>query len=151
MKGSIYTDGACKGNPGPGSIGVVVKNRYGNTIDTHSELLGHTTSNTAEYRALLKGLDMAKEHGITDLDCFTDSLLMVNHLHRSPGGGVTTPLLVNHMMDIRNKLQHFDNVKVVHIRRHFNKEADSVANEVFRKNKIVEQVEASSEKPYELS
>lgn len=55
----IYTDGACKGNPGPGGWGAVV------TIDHHvKELCGgelNTTNNRMEISAVIHALQALKE------------------------------------------------------------------------------------------
>ena len=48
----IYTDGACKGNPGPGGWGAVLK--YGNSM---KEIKGHapdTTNNIMELTAVIE-------------------------------------------------------------------------------------------------
>lgn len=55
----IYTDGACKGNPGPGGWGTILK--YG---DTEKELSGGesmTTNNRMELTAVIEGLKALKE------------------------------------------------------------------------------------------
>lgn len=52
----IFTDGACRGNPGPGGWGVLL--RYGNT---DKELWGgekDTTNNRMELVAAIRGLEM---------------------------------------------------------------------------------------------
>lgn len=52
----IYTDGACKGNPGPGGWGAWL--RYG---DKEKELFGgelNTTNNRMELMAAIKGLEI---------------------------------------------------------------------------------------------
>jgi ribonuclease HI len=54
----IFTDGACRGNPGPGGWGVVL--RYGNQ---QKELYGgeqHTTNNRMELMAAIRGLESLK-------------------------------------------------------------------------------------------
>lgn len=56
---TIYTDGACHGNPGPGGYGVVLM--YG---DHRKELSGgynNTTNNRMELLAAIKGLEALKE------------------------------------------------------------------------------------------
>jgi ribonuclease HI len=53
-----FTDGACRGNPGPGGWGVVL--RYG---DTEKELYGgeaHTTNNRMELTAAIRALESLK-------------------------------------------------------------------------------------------
>ena len=55
---TIYTDGACSGNPGPGGYGVVLQ--YG---DNRNELSGgfrRTTNNRMELLAVIKGLEILK-------------------------------------------------------------------------------------------
>ena len=56
---SIFTDGACKGNPGPGGWGVLL--RMG---EHEKELSGgeaDTTNNRMEMRAVIEGLNALKE------------------------------------------------------------------------------------------
>jgi len=57
-KVEIYSDGACRGNPGPGGWGVVL--RYG---DAEKELWGgepETTNNRMELTAVIRGLEGLK-------------------------------------------------------------------------------------------
>ncbi|MFZ9585337.1 MAG: RNase H family protein, partial [Pseudohongiellaceae bacterium] len=54
----IYTDGACRGNPGPGGWGVVLE--YGSSS---KELYGgeaHTTNNRMELTAVIMALQSLK-------------------------------------------------------------------------------------------
>ncbi len=54
----IYTDGACKGNPGPGGWGVLLKSG-----GTEKELFGgeaHTTNNRMEMMAVIQALEALK-------------------------------------------------------------------------------------------
>lgn len=65
----IYTDGACKGNPGPGGWGALL------TSGTHrKELCGGepvTTNNRMELMAAIKGLQALKHPCVVDI--YTDS------------------------------------------------------------------------------
>ena len=66
---TIYTDGACSGNPGPGGWGVLF--RYG---DTEKELCGgeaETTNNRMELMAAIQALTSLKRP--MDVDLYTDS------------------------------------------------------------------------------
>src|SRR2546422_5709227 len=65
----IYTDGACKGNPGPGGWGAVVQ-----VAGEEKELFGgepHTTNNRMELTAVILALEEVKRprpgEGHTDL------------------------------------------------------------------------------------
>ena len=65
----IYTDGACRGNPGPGGWGVLI-------IENNNEitLFGgekNTTNNQMEMRAAIEGLSYFEER--THIEIFTDS------------------------------------------------------------------------------
>jgi ribonuclease HI len=65
----IYTDGACRGNPGPGGWGVLI-------IDAHHKktLLGadiHTTNNRMELMAAIQALTSLQEP--YKIDLYTDS------------------------------------------------------------------------------
>lgn len=65
----IATDGACKGNPGPGGWGVVLRAANG----SERELSGgepHTTNNRMELTAAIRGLEALKKpcHVILETD-----------------------------------------------------------------------------------
>lgn len=51
----IYTDGACKGNPGPGGYGVIL--RSGERAKEHSGGFRKTTNNRMELLACIVGLE----------------------------------------------------------------------------------------------
>ena len=53
---SLFTDGACRGNPGCGGAGAVLMAEDGQVVATAKRFLGHCTNNIAEYRALILGL-----------------------------------------------------------------------------------------------
>ena len=68
-KVSIYTDGACSGNPGPGGWGAIL--RYG---EIEKEIAGGeamTTNNRMELTAAIRALAALKEPCAVDL--YTDS------------------------------------------------------------------------------
>ena len=70
----IFTDGACRGNPGPGGWGVLL--RYG---DVERELYGgeaQTTNNRMELQAAIEGLKALKQRCSVTLT--TDSVYVKN-------------------------------------------------------------------------
>lgn len=69
MKVEIYTDGACKGNPGRGGWGVLL--RYNDTEKTLHGGEAHTTNNRMELLAAIKGLQQLNRPCTVDL--YTDS------------------------------------------------------------------------------
>lgn len=64
----IYTDGACRGNPGPGGWGVLL--RYTDVEKTLHGAEEHTTNNRMELTAAIKGLNAilrpCEIHVVTD-------------------------------------------------------------------------------------
>jgi len=75
---TIYTDGACSGNPGPGGYGVVLLYE-----DHRKELSGgfqDTTNNRMELMALIKGLEALKEG--CKVTVHSDSKYVVDSLNK---------------------------------------------------------------------
>jgi ribonuclease HI len=122
----LWTDGAARGNPGPAGIGAILKSATGEVLYTGSEFLGHTTNNVAEYKAVLLGLTGALARGIACVEVRADSELLIKQLKgeyrvRSPG---LRPLFE----EARRLISRFRSVKLTHIRRELNTEADRLAN-----------------------
>lgn len=67
---TIYTDGAARGNPGPGGLGVVMI--YGTHRKEISEGYLHTTNNRMELLAVIRGLEAIKRINAY-IDIYTDS------------------------------------------------------------------------------
>ena len=65
----IYTDGACRGNPGPGGWASLL--RYGDHVRELSGAEAHTTNNRMELMAAIRGLEALTRP--TEVDLFTDS------------------------------------------------------------------------------
>ena len=79
---SIYTDGACSGNPGPGGWGAILEYQ-----GTEKELSGGeaaTTNNRMELTAVIKGLQALKEPCIVEL--YSDSKYVIDALERGWAG-----------------------------------------------------------------
>lgn len=78
-----YTDGACRGgNPGETSCAFAIFD--GNAVFmADSKYLGPElhTNNYAEYQGLLMLLGWAREHGVENLEIFSDSKLVVNQIN----------------------------------------------------------------------
>ena len=75
---TIYTDGACSGNPGPGGWGAILK--YG---DHEKELSGgekSTTNNRMELLGVIRALECLKEPCMVEL--WSDSQYVVNGLEK---------------------------------------------------------------------
>lgn len=74
----IYTDGACKGNPGPGGWGVLL--RYGEHEKTLMGAELQTTNNRMELMAAIQGLEALKRPAKVCLT--TDSQYVKNGINQ---------------------------------------------------------------------
>lgn len=73
-KVEIFTDGACKGNPGPGGWGAIL--RYNSTEKELSGGIAETTNNRMELTAVIEALSALKEP--CDIILYTDSKYVCN-------------------------------------------------------------------------
>ncbi|MBQ6374367.1 MAG: ribonuclease HI [Clostridia bacterium] len=71
---TIYTDGACSGNPGPGGWGAILM--YGEKRLELSGYAPHTTNNRMELQALIEALGRLKEP--CEVQVYSDSAYLVN-------------------------------------------------------------------------
>ena len=75
---TLYTDGACSGNPGPGGWGAILE-----FMGTEKELSGgeaSTTNNRMELTAVIEGLSALKEPCIVEL--YSDSKYVIDGLSK---------------------------------------------------------------------
>lgn len=75
---TIYTDGACSGNPGPGGWGCVLM--YGQHKKEMSGGEPQTTNNRMEIQAALSALSVLKEPCAVDI--YTDSAYLCNAVEK---------------------------------------------------------------------
>lgn len=77
-KVTLYTDGACSGNPGPGGYGAVLIYK-----GMEKEISGgeeNTTNNKMELLAVVKGLELLKEK--CQVTVYSDSAYVVNSIEK---------------------------------------------------------------------
>ena len=75
---TIYTDGACSGNPGPGGWGAILRYK-----DAEKELSGgeaNTTNNRMELTAVIEALALLKEPCVVEL--YSDSRYVIDGLSK---------------------------------------------------------------------
>ena len=123
----LWTDGAARGNPGPAGSGAILKTTSLEVLAADGQYIGETTNNVAEYKALLLGLLRALQHGIRRLEVRADSELMIKQLRgeyqvRAEG---LKPLFA----EAKGMIGRFEAVRLVHVRREQNVEADRLANQ----------------------
>jgi ribonuclease HI len=80
MKVIVHVDGGARGNPGPAAAACVITSPSGEMLAEHAQMLGTTTNNVAEYRALLLGLQRARELGASEIEVVGDSELIAKQV-----------------------------------------------------------------------
>jgi ribonuclease H / adenosylcobalamin/alpha-ribazole phosphatase len=111
-----------------GAIGALLKEPNGTAIPGAelSEHIGPVKGpTTAEYGALLRGLELARERGVNYLAVFSDSRNLVNQMN---GLWNADDDLAKLRADAEEALTNFKSTQVSWIPRNWNKEADALAN-----------------------
>jgi len=123
----LYSDGACRGNPGNGGAGAVLTDETGVIVASLKKYLGICTNNVAEYQALILGLEEALKRKTSCLCIHLDSELLVRQIQGTYR--VKQAHLKPLIFRIREMLSNLDGYKVEHVYREKNKLADQLANE----------------------
>ena len=129
------TDGACRGNPGPASIGVALYDASRDGSDrpdalpdaTISAAIGTTTNNVAEWKAVISAIELAAELGASELRLLLDSKLVVEQLNSR--WRVRDAKLAPLCDEARARLERFTTWSATHVPREQNGQADTLANE----------------------
>lgn len=140
---TIYTDGACSGNPGPGGWGALLQ--FGPHTREISGFAADTTNNRMELTAAVKALEMLKEPCLVTL--YSDSAYLVNTFQKdwltkwqrngwktSNKGPVENQDLWQQLLQLTAK----HTVQWVKVKGHsdneFNNRCDKLAREEIKKN-----------------
>jgi ribonuclease HI len=119
-------DGASRGNPGPASYAVVLRDPEGKIALELAKHIGRETNNVAEYFALLAALDYAASHNIAALRVRSDSELLVRQMQgRYKVKSADLKPLHERATKLSRQLQYF---AIEHVRRELNRDADALAN-----------------------
>jgi len=120
-------DGGSRGNPGPASYGVVVRDAKGEIVAKLKKYIGRATNNVAEYYGLIAALDYAQAHNIRALHVESDSELLVKQMR---GQYKVKSEELRPLFERAKKMTGgFDSFGINHVYREQNKEADALANE----------------------
>lgn len=128
----IYIDGAAEGNPGPAGVGIVFSEQD-QQVHCFTHFLGETTNNTAEYLALIYGLQEALILKYDDIQVFSDSQLLVNQMN---GSYKVKHDLLRIFCGVATHLKNaFHSFRISHIPREKNKAADALAKGIIKESK----------------
>jgi ribonuclease HI len=120
-------DGGSRGNPGPASYGVVVRNERGEIVAKLKKYIGRMTNNVAEYYGLIAALDYAQSNDVRALRIESDSELLVRQMH---GHYKVKSADLRPLFERAKKMsQTFQLFRIDHVYREQNSEADALANE----------------------
>jgi ribonuclease HI len=123
----VHVDGGSRGNPGPAAAAAVATTTDGHELTERKLYVGETTNNVAEYRAVLLGLELARELGAREVEVVNDSELVARQIggeYKVKHAGLK-PLFIEAMA----KLRDFDRWSVRSVRRESNERADELVNE----------------------
>ena len=123
----VNVDGGSRGNPGPAAIAAVATDPSGEVLAERSETIGVATNNVAEYRALLLGIDLAKELGADEPEFVGDSKLIVEQVKGN------WKVKQDHLRPLHTKvkdaLRDLPKWSIRHVKRDDNERADELLNE----------------------
>ena len=123
----LHVDGGARGNPGPAAIGGVLSEPDGTTLTTFAQTIGESTNNVAEYRALLRGLELAAARGAREVRVINDSQLIARQV--SGAYRVKHPAMQELHRQAVALLQGFDHWSIESVPRSQNAAADALVNE----------------------
>ena len=127
MKVVVHVDGGARGNPGPAAVAAVASTPDGDQLGERNAFIGEATNNVAEYRALLLGLELARDLGATEVEVVNDSELVARQIggeYKVKHAGLK-PLFLEAMRELRG----FERWAVRPVRRAENQRADELVNE----------------------
>lgn len=133
----IYTDGACKGNPGPGGWAAILN--FNHTQKILSGCEQHTTNNRMELMGAIEGLSALKQRCVVDL--YTDSKYVKDGCEEWMHTWVKNAWKTSTGLPVRNQdlwarlyeLYHHHKVNLFWVKGHsghpLNEKADLIANQ----------------------
>ena len=126
----VFTDGASRGNPGKSGIGIVIKDASAKILTTYKEFIGEESNNSAEYKALIKSIDIIKslDQNFSLIQFFSDSELIVRQI--TGKYKIKNQNLIKLSLHFWNSMNELNKkFKITHITRDKNILADKLANE----------------------
>lgn len=124
----VAVDGGSRGNPGIAAWGVIVLAEDGSPLERHAGYLGRATNNVAEWTALIRALELARERGAADVEVVADSELVVKQMRGEYK--VRHPDLIPLHARAKTLAGAIARFRIAHVPRERNKDADKVVNRV---------------------
>ena len=123
---SLFFDGASIGNPGIAGAGGVIFDHKGSKQQEYASGIGRATNNGTKWYALIKGLELAREMGIEEMNVIKDSLIVIGEARRIYKNW-KTPYTKMHNT-LLCLVKEFKNITFLHVLRGQSHRDDSMAN-----------------------
>ena len=124
----VYIDGAAAGNPGPAGIGVYIRGE-GNDLKV-SEPIGELDNHTAEFRALVRGVEEASKLTTGMVSVRSDSKAVVSAVEKRYAKNPLHMDMLNQVLQIADE---FDFFFIKWIPDSQNRAADALARAAIRR------------------
>ena len=125
MKATLRFDGGHRRGIDKAAYGFTLKDAEGNLLAHEAQAIGYTTHNVAEYRGMIAGLLRAAEIGVTDLQVWGDSRVVIYQMTGA------YQVRAEHLAALRDEARRAAlkmNVEYDWNRRDENAEADALVN-----------------------
>jgi ribonuclease H / adenosylcobalamin/alpha-ribazole phosphatase len=125
VRATLRFDGGHRRSIDKAAYGFTIKDAEGNLLAHEAQAIGYTTHNVAEYRGMIAGLLRAAEIGVTDLQVWGDSRVVI---HQMTGAYQAR---AEHLAALRDEARRAAlkmSVEYVWNRRNENAEADALVN-----------------------
>jgi ribonuclease HI len=119
--------GGAGGNRGRAARAAVATDPSGEVLAERSETIGEATNNVAEYRALLLGIDLAKQLGADEVEFVGDSMLIVEQVRGK--WRVKQQHLRPLHTKVKDALRGLESWSIRHVKRDENSRADELLND----------------------
>ena len=123
---SLFFDGASKGKPRIVGAGGVIFDCKRNKQKEYACGIGRETNNGVEWYALIKGLELAKEMEIEEINVIGDSSIVIGEVRNISRDWNTPSAKMHHMFFCLVK--EFNTITFLHVLRGQNQQALSMAN-----------------------
>lgn len=143
---AVFSDGACRGNPGPGAWGAMAQNSAGEVLFTASGVETLTTNNQMELEGAFQGLnqlsDMESFDGNNPVRLYSDSKYVVDGVQKWVSGWIKrgwkkadgkAPENVEYWKKLTELNAKFSDIEYIWVKGHSghpqNEKCDQLANE----------------------
>ena len=123
---ALFFYGASKGNPQLASVGGVIYDPMGNKQKEYAWGIRREMNNGAEWIALIKGSELAKDIGIEEMSVIGDSLIVIREAIRITRNQKSPTSKMHHLLLYLGK--EFKSISFLHVLRVQNHQADRMEN-----------------------